>query len=47
MRNTKKKSIAREVKVGVHGKMDCEVCIMQVSGHPSVTCALHNRWQKH
>lgn len=25
-------------------KMDYEVCIMQVSGHPSVNCAPHNRW---
>lgn len=29
------------------GKMDCEVCIMQVSGHSSVSCAPHNRWQTH
>lgn len=29
------------------GKMDCEVFIMQVSGHPSVSGAPHNRWQTH
>lgn len=28
-------------------EMDCEVCIMQLSGHPSVNCAPHNRWQTH